>query len=303
MVLFCQLHSNRPLLPQPDDTVNITSYLKHNTFLYYLILFCFIGLTTITGFADTGINNTWRSASKNNDNSIKEYSYEVVNVYPHDPGAFTQGLIFKDGFLYESTGRYGHSSLRKVSLADGKVIKQRVITKKIFAEGLATDGHRLLQLSWKAGKGFIYNVDDLRFEKTFDYASEGWGLAYHNGQFVMSDGTAELRFFDSETMQETGRLQVTRSGQPLQNLNELEVIKGKIFANVWHTDYIVIINPESGVVEGQVNLRGLLREHAPEARADVLNGIAYDASGDRLFVTGKLWPKLFEIRLIPSAAR
>lgn len=265
---------------------------------------CFFGLAPITGFTETAINSQHLSGDKIDDSrSIKEYGYEVVNVYPHDPDAFTQGLIFKDGFLYESTGRYGHSSLRKVSLADGKVVKQLANAEKIFAEGLATDGRRLLQLSWKAGKGFIYNAVDLRFEKTFDYDGEGWGLAYHNGQFVMSDGTSMLRFFDPRTMQETGRLQVTRSGHPLQNLNELEVIKGRIFANVWRTDYIVIINPESGVVEGQVNLRGLLREHAPEARADVLNGIAYDASGNRLFVTGKLWPKLFEIRLIPSAVR
>lgn len=284
--------------------MNITSYLKHSTFLFCLLANCFFGLAPITGFTDTAIDSQHLPGNKIDDSrSIKEYGYEVVNVYPHDPGAFTQGLIFKDGFLYESTGRYGHSSLRKVSLADGKVIKQLSITEKIFAEGLATDGHRLLQLSWKAGKGFIYNADDLRFEKTFDYDGEGWGLAYHHGQFVMSAGTSTLRFFDPKTMQETGRLQVTRNGQPLQNLNELEVIKGKIFANVWRTDYIVIINPDTGVVEGQVNLAGLLQKYAPEARADVLNGIAYDASGDRLFVTGKLWPRLFEIRLTHSAAR
>lgn len=283
--------------------MNITSNLKQSTFWFCLVLNCFFGVAPVTGFTATAINGQHLSGDKIDDSrSIKQYGYEVVNVYPHDPGAFTQGLVFKDGFLYESTGRYGRSSLRKVSLADGKVIKQLAITEKVFAEGLATDGRRLFQLSWKAGKGFIYNADDLRFEKTFDYDGEGWGLAYHNGQFIMSDGTSTLRFFDPKTTQETGRLQVTRSGQPLQNLNELEMIKGKIFANVWHSDTIVIINPESGVVEGQVNLHGLLREYAPEARADVLNGIAYDASGDRLFVTGKLWPILFEIRLTPGSA-
>ena len=234
------------------------------------------------------------------ESNIKQYTYEVVNVYPHDPTAFTQGLIYQDGYLYESTGLNGRSSLRKIELKTGKVLKKRNINRKYFGEGLASDDSYLVQLSWRAGTGFVYNRDTFALEKTFNYPGEGWGLTTYKGHLIMSDGSSSLRFFDSVHFKETRQLQVSIDGKPLKNLNELEMVKGKIFANVWQTDQVAIISPESGHVDGIVNLAELLDSKTPGSTANVLNGIAYDAAGDRLFVTGKYWPKLFEIKLVPS---
>jgi glutaminyl-peptide cyclotransferase len=228
----------------------------------------------------------------------QKYGYEIINVYPHDSGAFTQGLIYKDGFLYESTGRYGHSSLRKVELKTGKVLQKIIIDRELFAEGLASSNDQLVLLSWRAGTGFIYKKDDFDLTKTFNYPGEGWGLTSYKNQFIMSDGSSILRFLDPVNFTEIKRLQVSRSGRPLKNLNELEMVNGYIFANIWQTSQLAIISPESGQLAGIVNLAGLLKKYAPGVKADVLNGIAYDAEGDRLFVTGKYWPKLFEIKLV-----
>ncbi|GBE09417.1 glutamine cyclotransferase [bacterium BMS3Abin11] len=227
------------------------------------------------------------------------YDYKVINTYPHDPTAFTQGLIFKEGYLYESTGKYGYSSLRKVELETGNIIKNKKIDNKIFAEGITNYKQQLIQLSWKTGTAFIYNTDSFDLIKTFNYPGEGWGLTTYNDQLIISDGSSVLRFLDPVTFKETSRLSVSRYGRPVKHLNELEIVKGKIFANVWRADQIVIISPHTGKVTGVVNLAGLLKKYASGARANVLNGIAYDTEGDRLFVTGKYWPKLFEIRLIP----
>lgn len=234
------------------------------------------------------------------ESNIKQYTYEVVNVYPHDPTAFTQGLIYQDGHLYESTGLNGRSSLRKVELETGKVLQKRDIEKKFFAEGLTSNDGQLLQLSWRARTGFVYNKDTFALEKTFNYRGEGWGLTTYKGHLIMSDGSSSLRFLDPVHFKETRQLQVSIDGRPLKNLNELEMVNGKIFANVWRTDQIVIISPETGRVEGIVNLVGLLDKTAPRLTANVLNGIAYDAAADRLFVTGKFWPNLFEIKLVLS---
>lgn len=231
-------------------------------------------------------------------NGIQQYSYEVVNVYPHDPAAFTQGLIFKDGHLYESTGLNGHSSLRKVELETGKVLQKKDIDRKFFAEGLASGDGQLFQLSWRARTGFVYNTETFALEKTFKYPGQGWGLTLYNRQLIMSDGTSILRFLDPVDFKEIRKLTVSIDDKPLKRLNELEIVKGKIFANVWLTDRIAIISPESGRVDGIVNLAGLLDQHVTVSKAEVLNGIAYDAAGDRLFVTGKYWPKLFEIKII-----
>lgn len=265
--------------------------LKLHLYLSLVLTCCFIPVS-----ADTRLNSSL------SESDIEEYSYKVINVYPHDPTAFTQGLLYKDGYLYESTGRYGHSSLRKVELESGKVIQKYRVADEIFAEGLATNGRQLVQLTWKAGKGFIYNAELLHFESSFEYPGEGWGLTFNNNQFIISDGTSSLRFLDAVDMKVTGKLQVTMSGVPVNNLNELEVVRGKIFANVWQSDYILIIAPQSGAVVGRINLGGLIQKYAPDSKANVLNGIAYDAEGDRLFVTGKLWPKLFEIKLTPLNA-
>ncbi len=227
------------------------------------------------------------------------YGYKVINTYPHDPLAFTQGLIFKDGYLYESTGNYGHSSLRKVELKTGNILQNKRMENKIFAEGLTSFNQQLVQLSWKKGTAFIYSTDSFDLIKTFSYPGEGWGLTSFNNQLIMSDGSSVLRFLDPVTFKVISRLSVTLQGRPVKHLNELEMVKGKIFANVWRSDQIVIISPQTGQVIGVVNLAGLLKKYAAGARANVLNGIAYDTEGDRLFVTGKHWPKLFEIKLIP----
>ena len=258
-----------------------------------LVLLSLLSLYFSASSADTIIS------SNQAENGIKQYSYEVVNVYPHDPAAFTQGLIYKDGFVYESTGLNGRSSLRKVELETGRVLQKKDIERKYFAEGLTAHGSRLVQLSWRARTGFIYNIDTLALERTFNYTGEGWGLTSFNNQLIMSDGSSTLRFLDSEHFKEIRRIQVSQDGEPVNKLNELEIVKGKIFANIWQTDEIVIISPETGNVDGIVNLAGLLDRKASGSTANVLNGIAYDSAGDRLFVTGKLWPNLFQIKLVP----
>lgn len=225
--------------------------------------------------------------------------YEVVRVHPHDRGAFTQGLIFRDGHLYESTGLNGRSSLRKVELESGKVLEQVEVDRAYFAEGLTDWGSRLLQLTWQSGKAFVYERASLKQVATRTYPGEGWGLTQDGKRLILSDGTPVLRFLDPETFAETGRVTVTYAGRPLANLNELEFVKGEIFANVWQSNSIVVIDPASGQVTRRIDLPGLLDANDRREPVDVLNGIAYDAKGDRLFVTGKLWPKLFEIRLKP----
>lgn len=226
------------------------------------------------------------------------HGYEVVRVYPHDREAFTQGLIYRDGFLFESTGLHGRSSLRKVKLENGQVVQRQAVPPQHFAEGLADWGPRLVQLTWQSQVGFVYDARTFQRLSTFTYTGEGWGLARDAQRLVMSDGTAALRWLDPMTLKETARVIVTDRGAPVPNLNELEVVKGEIYANVWGTDRIAIIEPGGGRVVGWADLSGLLPV-ADRAGIDVLNGIVYDPARDRLFVTGKLWPKLFEIKLKP----
>ena len=225
---------------------------------------------------------------------IPVYGYAVVNSYPHDAGAFTQGLIYRDGFLFESTGLHGRSTLRKVRLETGEVLQRFDIDPKYFAEGLAEWNGTLIQLTWQTNIGFVYDVASFRLKATFGYRGEGWGLTHNSQQLILSDGTPTLRFLDPSTFKEARRLTVRDDRGPVDGLNELEFVRGMIFANVWLTDRIAMISPRTGVVEGWLDLQGLLPP--VYAGADVLNGIAYDARGDRLFVTGKLWPRLFEIR-------
>ena len=225
------------------------------------------------------------------------YGYRIVNTYPHDPRAYTQGLIYRDGFLFESTGLNGHSSLRKVKLETGEVIQQESLDQGYFAEGLTDWNGRLVQLTWQSNTGFVYDLASFRLLSTFRYSGQGWGLTHDRKRLIMSDGSEYLRFLNPESLQETGRIAVRDGSVPVTNLNELEYVQDEIYANVWHTDRIARIAPQSGQVVGWINLQGLLPtvyQLDPEA---VLNGIAYDAVQRRLFVTGKLWPKLFEIRL------
>jgi glutaminyl-peptide cyclotransferase len=223
--------------------------------------------------------------------------YEVVNTYPHDRAAFTQGLIIRDGFLYESTGLNGRSSLRKVVLETGEVVQRETVSSEHFAEGLTDWGDRLIQITWQSQLGLVYDLKTLKPQSTFKYSGEGWGITHDSRRLIMSDGSSTLRFLDPKTFTETSRIEVTYEGKPLRNLNELEFVKGEIFANVWQSNSIVVIDPASGRVTSRIDLPGLLSPADRTPAVDVLNGIAYDAKHDRLFVTGKLWPKLFEIRL------
>ena len=225
--------------------------------------------------------------------------YRIINTYPHDRHAFTQGLIFLDGFLYESTGLNGRSSVRKVRLETGEVLQQRAVDPKYFAEGLTDWGAKLIQLTWQTNVGFVYDRASFQPERSFPYTGEGWGITHDATRLIVSDGTAEggLRFFDPETLRETGRVVVRDRGRPVQYLNELEYIRGEVWANIWQTDRLARINPKTGDVIAWVDLTGLLPRTEVLEQGAVMNGIAYDAAGDRIFVTGKLWPKLFEIRV------
>ena len=226
------------------------------------------------------------------------YGYEIVRRLPHDPAAFTQGLVIRDGVLLESTGR-SPSTVRRVRLEDGAVLRQRTLDPSLFGEGLTEINGRILTLTWHGGRGFIWNAETLRSEGEFSYTGEGWGLTHDGRRLILSDGTAALRFLDPVTFAETGRVPVTLNGRPLTQLNELEFVDGEVFANVWQTDYIVRIDPETGHVVGVIDLTGLMPDRSNLDPEDaVLNGIAWDAEERRLFVTGKNWPTLFEIRLV-----
>jgi len=230
---------------------------------------------------------------------IPIYRYQIVHTYPHDPSAFTQGLIFLDGVLYESTGLNNRSSLRKVQLETGKVLQQQQVPGEYFAEGLVNWGSDLLQLTWTSKIGFVYDRATFTVKRRFAYAGEGWGLTKDSARIILSDGSSRLRFLDPKTLQQTGSLNVTDRGRPVTELNELEYVQGEIWANIWQTDRIARISPFTGIVAGWIDLSGLLKP-ADKASADVLNGIAYDSATNRIFVTGKLWPKLFEIKLVAS---
>ena len=226
------------------------------------------------------------------------YTYEVVAEYPHQRTSYTQGLQFVDGELWEGTGEYGHSQLLRTDLATGKVLQSKKLSKEEFGEGITVLGDKIYQLTWLNGKLHIYDKATLRHLATHTYKGEGWGLTTDGEKLYMSDGTNYIRVLNPKTLAQERRFGVTLRGQSLQNLNELEWIDGKIWANVYTTDYIVIINPENGAVEGVVDLSGILPASEQDSKTDVLNGIAYDATTKRIFVTGKNWSKLFEIRVI-----
>jgi glutaminyl-peptide cyclotransferase len=227
------------------------------------------------------------------------YGYRVVHVYPHDPNAFTEGLEYRGGFLYEGTGLNGRSNLRKVDLQSGKVLREIRIDSQYFGEGITVFGQRIVELTFRAEKGFVYDKGTFRQIGTFDYPGEGWGLTNDGRQIFMSDGTAEIRCWNPETLREIRRFTVHDGKSSVERLNELEFVRGEIFANVWLTDKIARISPVDGRVTGWIDLTGLFPEsERVSSGADVLEGIAYDSLGDRLFVTGKLWPNLFEIQLV-----
>jgi len=230
-------------------------------------------------------------------------SYRIIHTYPHDPRAYTQGLIYIDGHLYESTGLNGRSSLRMDDLSTGRALQSVPVPQQYFAEGLAAWGSTLVQLTWQSHVAFVYDRFTFRLLRTLHYNCDGWGLTADAKSLIFSDGTAEIRFFDPATFRELRHIDVKDRGQPVTQLNELEYIHGQIYANVWHTDRIARISPSTGQVLGWINLAGLLAPGEVSDPEAVLNGIAYDALHDRLFVTGKLWPKLFEIKVVPAQAK
>ena len=223
--------------------------------------------------------------------------YTVVRTYPHDPKAFTQGLEYHDGFLYEGTGLKGQSAIRKVELETGKVVHEEKINPGYFGEGITLTAGKLFELTWQTKTGFVYDAKTFKSIRNFGYFGEGWGLTHDETGLVMSDGTSTLRFLELTRFTERRRLKVTDGAAPVPNLNELEMVKGEIWANVWQTDYLARISPRDGRVLGWINLKGLLSPAVAKTKVDVLNGIAYDPAKDRIFVTGKLWPTLFEIKL------
>jgi glutaminyl-peptide cyclotransferase len=229
---------------------------------------------------------------------VQNYTYEIVNIFPHDPSAYTQGLVYHQGVLYESTGLNGSSSLRKVELQTGRVLQRINVPDQFFAEGLVLFNNKLIQLTWQSQRAFVYDLESFQMLNTFSYTGEGWGLTHDGRALLMSDGTNQIRFLNPETFAVLRTINVLDNGRPIHQLNELEYIKGELFANIYQTDRIARIDPQSGQVSGWINLAGLLPYEDRARGVDVLNGIAYDEAGDRLFVTGKLWPKLFEIRLL-----
>lgn len=228
------------------------------------------------------------------------YGYQIVRSYPHDPQAFTQGLSYHEGFLYEGTGLNGRSSIRKVKLENGEVLQIQNIDDQYFGEGIAVWRDSIVQLTWQSQIGFVYDLGTFQRKRSFTYRGEGWGLTHDGKRLIMSDGQSDgtLRYIDPATMEGAGKLTVRDGNRPVAGLNELEFVKGEIFANVWQTYRLARISATTGQVVGWIDLKGLLSPREA-ANVDVLNGIAYDAAGDRLFVTGKLWPRLFEIRIVP----
>ena len=224
------------------------------------------------------------------------YTYNVVNVYPHDETAFTQGLIFEDGIIYESTGRYGQSTLRRVELETGNIIQLHALPDQFFGEGITIFDDKIIQLTWQSEKGFVYDKNSFDLLQEFTYPTEGWGITHDGSRLIMSDGTATLIFLDPENFQTIGQVEVYDE-EPVARLNELEYIHGEVYANIWMEEKIAIINPQTGRVTGWIDLEGI-NETENQNSSSVLNGIAYDAEEDRLFVTGKRWSQLFEISLV-----
>jgi glutamine cyclotransferase len=233
-----------------------------------------------------------------NSDIIPVYTYNVVNTYPHDRNAFTQGLVFEDGVLYEGTGGFGNSTLRRVELETGDILQIRELSAQFFGEGITIYKDKIIQLTWKSNIGFVYDKNSFELLQEFNYSTEGWGITNDGTRLIMSDGTSTLHFLDPQTFEEIGQLGVFDNDGPVNRLNELEYVQGEIYANVWQTDRIARIAPKTGQVVGWIELGGILTTEDLSEPVDVLNGIAYDAEADRLFVTGKLWPKLFEIELI-----
>ncbi len=273
---------------------------NHKTSAWHFILLATI-LIALAGFVLLILPNiqaTSRPVSSIPLDLAYQAGFKVINRYPHDRLAFTQGLIFNEGQLYESTGLNDRSSLRKVDLKTGEVLQMIHVDQTLFAEGLTEWRGALIQLTWRDQLGLVYDLDTFQLLRSFDYSGEGWGLTHDEHYLIMSDGSNTLHFIDPDKLIEIKQIQISENGTPITRINELEYINGEIYANIWQTDKIVRINPNNGNVIGWIDLAGLLPQDDFSAPVDVLNGIAYDASKDRLFVTGKFWPYLYEIALV-----
>lgn len=255
-----------------------------------------IGLLILTGalFINHYSNPEYSANSK----FIPVYTYKVINTYPHDRNAFTEGLVFEDGVLYEGTGLHGYSTLRRVKLETGEILKIRELPPQFFGEGVTIYENKIIQLTWQSHIGFVYDKYSFKLLQEFNYPDEGWGITHDGKHLIMSDGTETLHFLDPETFEEVSQIEVSANDIPITRINELEYIQGEIYANIWHTERIARIDPLTGQVIGWIDLKGILSSKDDSKTVDVLNGIAYDTKNNRLFVTGKFWPKLFEIELI-----
>jgi glutamine cyclotransferase len=232
-----------------------------------------------------------------------EYTFKIIRTFPHDPAAFTQGLVYHDSFFYEGTGLNGRSSLRKVRPETGEVVQHVDLPGEYFGEGIAIVRNKVIQLTWQSHVGFVYSLGDFKLLRQFSYPGEGWGLTSRGNELFMSDGTADIRVLDAVTLKEKRRFTVRDGPAPIDQLNELEFVEGELFANIWQTDRIARISPQSGKLVGWIDLTGLLSPVYRRQEGAVLNGIAYDSIHKRLFVTGKLWPNIFEIQVLPKSVK
>jgi glutamine cyclotransferase len=254
----------------------------------------------LTGAILVAALNLWQTPNEQ-PSVVKQYTYNIIKTYPHDTSAYTEGLVFDNGVLYESTGGYGASSLRRVDLESGNVLQEVLLPSQFYGEGLAVVNDSLVQLTWQENVGFIYDKETLGLLGNFSYSTEGWGLTYDGNRLIMSDGSPNLYFLDATTFQRIGQVNVHDGNMTLTNINELEYINGDVYANIWLQQRIAIINPQTGQVKGYIDLSGLYKSNNPSNNPDnVLNGIAYDAQSDRLFVTGKDWPNLYQIKITPK---
>ena len=255
-----------------------------------------IGLLVLTGvFSIYRYSNLEPST---NSKIIPVYTYKVVTTYPHDRSAFTEGLVFEDGLLYEGTGLHGNTTLRRVKLETEEILQICKLPPPFFGEGVTIYGNKIIQLTWRSHIGFVYNKYNFKLLQEFNYPDEGWGITHDGKHLIMSDGTSILHYLDPETFEEIYQIEVTANGIPVTGINELEYIQGEIYANIWKKELIARIDPLTGQVVGWIDLKGILSPENHSETVDVLNGIAYDVKNERLFVTGKFWPKLFEIELV-----
>jgi glutaminyl-peptide cyclotransferase len=276
-----------------SDLINILKFILSVTVTVVLIA-CSAGQVT-SRQQEAGGNH--QAGGTKSPAGVQTFTYEVIKAYPHDPEAYTQGLVFHQDVLFESTGLNGRSSIRKVDLPTGKVLKKVDLAPQFFGEGLALLNGRAYQLTWQSQRGFIYDLTGFGLINTFSYTGEGWGLTHDGRSLIMSDGTPRIRFLNPDNFAVERMINVSDGSMPISQINELEYIKGEIYANIYMTERIARIDPQSGKVTAWINLSGLLSPEDRTRPVDVLNGIAYDEARDRLFVTGKYWPKLFEIKL------